>query len=137
MSGKKFDTDKPAMHLIPPVAILGEAMVMGFGEKKYGSYNWLGGMAWSRLVAAAMRHLQAWHSGESLDPETGISHLAHCRCCLGMLMGYEAYGLGEDDRFGTRLAAVKGVKDAKQANKEAVEQDCAEQAVVGLKDESL
>lgn len=137
MSGKKYDSEKPAMHLIPPVALEGEARAMGFGERKYGSYNWLGGMAWSRLVAACMRHVQSWHAGESHDPETGLSHLAHARCCLGMLMGYEAYGLGEDDRFGTRLAAVKCVNDAKQANKEAVEQGGVEQAVVVLKDESL
>jgi len=122
-AGKKFDDGKPAIHLIPPVAIEGEAMAMGFGEKKYGSYNWLGGMAWSRLVAAAMRHLLAWHGGESSDPETGLSHLAHCRCCLGMLMGYESYGLGDDDRFGTRLAAllpIKAAQEVVEADKEQV-----------------
>lgn len=34
MAGKKYDSGKPAMHLIPPVALEGEAMAMGFGEAK-------------------------------------------------------------------------------------------------------
>lgn len=131
MAGKKYDNGKPAMHLIPPVAMAGEAMAMGFGEAKYGSYNWLGGMAWSRLVAAAMRHLMAWHSGESTDTETGLSHLAHARCCLGMLMGYEAYGLGEDDRFGTRLAAVQGAKESERTEKDCEVKQVEEESVVG------
>jgi hypothetical protein len=132
VAGKKYDSGKPAMHLIPPVALEGEAMAMGFGEAKYGSYNWLGGMAWSRLVAACMRHLMAWHSGESVDSETGLSHLAHARCCLGMLMGYEAYGLGEDDRFGTKLlSAVQRVKDGKDAQQNAEVKQVEQVVVVG------
>lgn len=118
MDGKKYDSEKPPIHLIPPIAIESEALVMGFGEKKYGSYNWLKGMGWSRLVSAAMRHILSWHSGESKDPETGQSHLAHARCCLGMLMGYEAYGKGKDDRFGMHLACSDvSDDDACQADK--------------------
>ena len=74
---------------------------MAFGAKKYGVYNWLDGMEWSRLVGAVMRHVLAWHGGEDLDPETGASHLAHARCCLAMLMGYQELSIGEDDRYGT------------------------------------
>ena len=106
-TGKKFDQDKPAMHLIPPVALTEEAKAMGFGEKKYGTYNYLGGMRWSRLVGAALRHITAWHSGEDLDPETSLNHLAHARCCLAILLAYQIHGLGEDDRFGNAMEKIK------------------------------
>ena len=123
MAGKKFDSGKVPMHLLAPDVLMEEAEVMGFGEAKYGAWNWLEGMHWSRLVGAAMRHLLAWHSGESKDPETGFSHLAHCRCCLGMLMGYEKHGLGTDDRFSAALRRVlDGVDDGddeKDSDKES------------------
>lgn len=128
MKGVKADAGKAPIHLIPPGVLIEEARVMGFGETKYGSYNWLCGMAWSRLVGAAMRHLLAWHAGEDVDQETGLSHLAHGRCCLGMLMGYQAHGLGLDDRFS---AAIKRVQEAEDTKKDDVQAHCQEQAVVG------
>jgi hypothetical protein len=135
MLGRKNDAGKPSMDLIPPLALESEARVMGFGAKKYGATNWMGGMAWSRLVAAAMRHLTSWHSGESVDPETGESHLAHLRCCAAMLMAYEAYGLGEDDRFGTKLlSAVQRVKDGKDAQQNAEVKQVEQVVVVGSED---
>jgi hypothetical protein len=120
MKGTKLDAGKAPLHLIPPDVLVEEARVMGFGEGKYGTYNWLGGMAWSRLVGATLRHVLAWHSGEDYDPETGLSHLAHARCCLGMLMGYQAHCLGLDDRFS---AAIKRVQDAEDTKKDDVKKD--------------
>ena len=35
---------------------------------------------------ACHRHLQAWWSGERLDKESGLPHLAHAVCCLLFLM---------------------------------------------------
>lgn len=86
---------------------------MGHGERKYGTYNWMHGMSWSRLVGAAMRHLTAWHSGEDLDPETSLSHLGHARCCLAMLLAYQTHGLGEDDRYSTMLLSTKNSMEEK------------------------
>jgi len=81
--GTKFDTDKPRTDLIPALAVLEVAKVMGHGAKKYAEFNWLGGLKSSRLVAAALRHLFLWLAGESLDKESGLSHLAHAACdCL-------------------------------------------------------
>lgn len=74
-------------------------MVMAFGAKKYARDNWRKGMAWSRVIDAAMRHLLAIADGEDLDPETGEPHAAHARCCMAFLIEYQKYGLGEDDRF--------------------------------------
>jgi hypothetical protein len=41
----------------------------------------------------------AWNDGESVDPETGISHLAHAACNLLFLLDYEARNMVDfDDR---------------------------------------
>lgn len=84
--GVKNDSGKPKIGLIPTIAIEQEAAVMGFGAAKYGRDNWRGGLHYSRLIDAALRHMLAFSGGENLDPETGLSHLAHARCCMGMLM---------------------------------------------------
>ena len=39
-----------------------------------------------RYFNACHRHLQAWWSGERLDSESGLPHLAHAVCCLLFLM---------------------------------------------------
>jgi hypothetical protein len=63
-----------------------------------GQRNWEAGMGWSRLYAAAERHLHAWWAGESNDSETGLSHLAHALACLHFLNHYEHLKVGKDDR---------------------------------------
>ena len=95
----KADTGKAPISLVPRSAIVAEAEVLGFGAQKYAAHNWRKGMKWSRLGDAALRHLLAWIDGEDVDPETGLSHLAHLRCCAGFLIEYQAAGLGDDDRF--------------------------------------
>ena len=98
MPSVKFDNGKPPLGLIPRQALEAEAQVLAFGAEKYGRDNWRGGMAWSRLLDAALRHITAFVDGEDLDPETGLSHLAHARCCLAFLITYAELGLGTDDR---------------------------------------
>ena len=79
-----------------------EALVMGFGEKKYGRDNWRQGMAWSRLIDAALRHIHAFNDGEDFDRETGYHHLAHARCCLAFLIEYYTTHPEKDDRHGSQ-----------------------------------
>ena len=86
--GKKYDddyTEKPPIALLPISGLFEAAKVMGFGATKYGKYNWAGGIEYTRLTSAAMRHILYFLGGEDLDPETGISHIAHAICCLLML----------------------------------------------------
>lgn len=99
LGGVKHDTGKPRMSLIPRAALEAEARVMGFGERKYSSQNWRAGFAVSRLLDAALRHIVAYADGETLDPESGLSHLAHARCCLAFAIEQEVYGTGTDDRY--------------------------------------
>lgn len=57
-------------------------------------------MDWSRLYGAAMRHMLSWWSGDTVDPESGESHLWHALCCIAFLVTYEQRGKGTDDREG-------------------------------------
>jgi len=97
--GVKHDQGKVPLDLIPRSALELEAEVLAFGAKKYDRHNWRAGMDWNRLIAAAMRHIVAFNSGEDKDSESGIHHLAHARCCLGFLIEYSEKGLGNDDRY--------------------------------------
>lgn len=97
--GKKFDTGKPPMALLSGVALLEIAKVLEFGAKKYAPDNWRGGFAWRRVGSAALRHLFAWLNGEDKDSETGLSHLAHCGCCILFLLEFEVMKTGSDDRY--------------------------------------
>lgn len=89
MSGIKHDNQKPDMSLLSPYALEAIAAVMTAGKTKYGADNWRGGLAFSRLYAAVMRHLTAYNRGELKDPETGLSHLAHASCGLAMMLEFE------------------------------------------------
>ncbi len=54
-------------------------------------------MKWSRVLDAALRHLVAYNSGERIDGESGLSHLAHVATNICFLIEYEKEGLGVDD----------------------------------------
>lgn len=87
--GVKFDADKPRMDLLDAYAIEELAKVLAFGAKKYDAHNWRKGITKGRLIAAALRHLFAYLRGENVDPETGLSHVAHAMCCCMFLLGLE------------------------------------------------
>lgn len=98
-TGIKHDAEKPRMDLLSTEALLQIANVMGYGAKKYSAHNWRGGIAWSRVIAAALRHITAFNAGENLDPETGLSHIAHASCCLMFLLDYIKSHPELDDRY--------------------------------------
>jgi hypothetical protein len=99
--GIKHDEGKPKYALLPWDAIEEVVKVLTYGENKYTPRNWEKGMSWSRPFSAAMRHLAAfWQRGEEMDPETGLSHLAHACCCVLFLLSYQLRWIGEDDRPG-------------------------------------
>jgi hypothetical protein len=103
---------KTPLHFIPPVALAAEGRVMAAGAAKYGAFNWSdGGVIASTYYSAAMRHLMQWFSGENVDPESGESHLAHVRACMGILIDAEAQGVLEDDRPKTAAFPTSGSKE--------------------------
>lgn len=102
----KHDQGKLPWDLLSFDAIEQIVRVLQHGEKKYSAWNWTrgGGLSWSRVFAAAMRHMAAWARGETLDKESGLPHLAHAACCIMFLLHYAhtkksfAYEK-KDDRF--------------------------------------
>lgn len=85
--GQKFDSEKPRMDLIPPTAEHLLAEVLTHGAQKYAPNNWRKVPdAETRYIAAAMRHINAYRSGEHLDEESGLPHLAHAMCCLAFIL---------------------------------------------------
>lgn len=98
-SGVKFDNGKVPLELLPALPLIKIGQVLEFGAKKYNDHNWRKGMKWSRVAGAALRHFLAWLNGEDTDPESGLSHLAHCACCLLFLLEYEKTKPELDDRW--------------------------------------
>ena len=94
----KYDNGKAPISLIPVEAVIGEAAVFGFGATKYGRHNFRLGLEHTRVLDAAMRHILAIVNGEDIDPESGLPHWAHARCCLAMYAFYQVNGIGIDDR---------------------------------------
>ena len=90
MSGAvKHDHGKLRLVLITPEMTRGLGEVLTFGAGKYADRNWEKGLDSGRLLAACQRHLLAHQEGEVTDPESGLSHLAHAMCNLGMLLTLE------------------------------------------------
>jgi len=97
--GIKHDQGKAPIGLLPAQALEEVAQVLAYGAEKYGTHNWRGGMAHSRLYDAALRHLLAFIDGQDLDDESGKEHLAHAICGLLMLLESRKKGYGKDDRY--------------------------------------
>lgn len=99
VKGLKYDQGKPPMDLLSAKALTEIAKVMGFGATKYSANNWRNGIQWSRIIGAALRHIEAFNDGQDKDPETGLSHIAHASCCLMFLLEYEQTHPELDDRY--------------------------------------
>lgn len=100
MAGIKYDQGKPDLSLCPYPALEALAHALGYGCEKYSRYNYCEGFESNRLIAAALRHIHAWNSGEDDDPESGVDHLGHALACLSMLIHCRALGTLTDTRRG-------------------------------------
>lgn len=67
-------------------ALRERAKVYAMGAQKYERGNYRKGYPMSLSFSALMRHIVAWQSGEDLDPESGLSHLAHAGWHIDTLM---------------------------------------------------
>jgi hypothetical protein len=99
LGGKKDDTGKPAFGLIPQMALEELARVMTHGAKTYGAYNYLEGMAYSRLTDAAGRHVNKYLRGQNIDKDSGCYHLALAAAELLMTLELHLRGIALDDRY--------------------------------------
>jgi len=91
--GVKYDGGKPRYALIPPGVLDPVVKVLTLGAEKYSGDNWMRvDDCGRRYYSALMRHLEAWRSGESTDPESGLPHLAHVVCNAFFLLWFDMRG---------------------------------------------
>lgn len=86
--GRKDDSDKLRVDLVPIAALEDVIKVLNYGAKKYGDRNWEKGINYSRVFAATCRHIFSWWRGEERDKESNLSHLAHAACNMLFLLHY-------------------------------------------------
>lgn len=90
---------KPPMHLLSPSAMQATACALGHGAAKYQPRNYrMAGINATTYVGAILRHAAAWNDGEDLDPESGLSHVAHVAACCDIILDSLSCGMMNDDR---------------------------------------
>lgn len=97
--GLKYDDSKPPLAYIPKAALYAEAEAFAFGAKKYDAWNYRNGIAVSRTLGAALRHIYQFLEGEDKDEESGAHHLGSARANLAMALDTLAHHPKFDDRF--------------------------------------
>ena len=92
--------EKLPYHLLPSDAVEEILKVLNHGRDKHGDRAWETGSNYSKHFAALMRHAWKWwrKTDGGIDPESGLSHLAHAGARLLFLLAYEARKIGKDDR---------------------------------------
>lgn len=84
--GVKYDDTKPALAYIPKAALYAEGEAFAYGAKKYEAWNYKNGLAVTRTLSAALRHIVQFLEGEDLDQESGVNHLGCARANLAMAL---------------------------------------------------
>jgi hypothetical protein len=93
------DGKAPLDYLESAVCDPSEARVMFSGAQKYGRRNFRDStIKATTYVGALRRHVNAFASGEDIDPDSGEPHLAHIRACCAVLMSAQDAGTYDDDR---------------------------------------
>jgi hypothetical protein len=96
--GFKNDSGKIRFDLLPPKAIEALAEVYTMGAVKYPARNWEAGIEYGRVYAAVQRHLHAFWSGQDLDEESALPHLAHAMWGMATLLEFGRTHPELDDR---------------------------------------
>lgn len=99
LEGKKDDSEKVRIDLIPVEFIIGVGQAYTFGMKKYGEDNYRSGIKIRRIMAAGLRHFYLWLSGIDVDSESGLPHWAHVGACVGMAVFMLTHRPNMDDRY--------------------------------------
>ena len=78
---------KVPLHLLPRVFVESVAWALKTGATKYGAWNWRKSeVIASTYGSAILRHTHAYLDGEDLDPESGLSHLAHIGANVAIIL---------------------------------------------------
>jgi hypothetical protein len=97
--GRKDDQEKPALAYIPKAALEAEGKAFSYGARKYASWNYRNGIAVTRTLSAALRHIFQFLSGEDIDSESGVHHLGCARANIAMALDTLANHPEFDDRY--------------------------------------
>jgi hypothetical protein len=99
--GVKHDSGKTEYHLMPTDVFPGVSAVFRYGANKYAENNWRGGMPFTRMANAAVRHVtEGFLQGEDLDQESKLHHIDHAITDLMMLRWWTLQGMTHlDDRW--------------------------------------
>lgn len=98
----RANAGKPPLHLLPLDALVPVAWVLAFGAEKYSARGWEGAAAagvfsWADCVRACLSHLAKLMSGQRLDSESGLPHVAHLACNALFLCGMLVRCHGKQD----------------------------------------
>lgn len=93
-----LDSLETTLRVLRPHLITSATQNTRFLYDQIGAGNWALGMEWSRVYGAMLRHLNAWASGEDIDEESKLRHLAHASFGMMVLLAYSKRGIGIDDR---------------------------------------
>lgn len=93
----RYNTGKPELSYVLDVmpALKDMVAVMEFGASKYERNNWQKGFPKEKLLDSLLRHVDAFYSGEDVDPESGLSHVGHILCNAAFL----AYHYGSNSKY--------------------------------------
>lgn len=98
-TAKRYNKNKVELSRVPEVALLEEAKVWMYGEKKYPREDPKGPANWRKLwgdetvnvaLNSALRHIMAMCEGKMLDEETGLPNASHVRCNMAFILQYMA-----------------------------------------------
>lgn len=86
----KHDSGKANWSLMPWEAVEEINKVLEFGANKYAAHNWQQGegFRYTRVLNSLLRHVFSYMRGEDLDPESGLSHMAHAGCNVLFILYY-------------------------------------------------
>ncbi len=98
-TGNKADVGKTRVDLLDAEFLEGTGRVLAFGATKYAAHNWRGGIAYSRLLGAILRHTLAILRGEDVDTESGEPHVYHLSCSVMFLSWMMKHRKDLDDRW--------------------------------------
>lgn len=112
MSALKFDEGKSDFTLIPQKALKEVARVATLGEERYPGFNYSKEKSSRRYVAAGLRHINEYLSGEDID-EIGTHHLANAAMSILMALDNILNETVVDDRNKQYISlnATKVLKD--------------------------
>lgn len=83
----KHDANKTHRpELLPHEALMEVIEVFTDGAKEYSDHGWRGGIYYSRLYGAALRHIIDFWRGNTIDEKSGSPALAHAIANLMMLL---------------------------------------------------